>query len=333
MSKSKSIYAVVALFAIAIVIAFVLASQDKNVTAQAPMDVDEWRIVIIGSDAKLYVIDITGEETVFTSDEIVMIGAPTSVTVNSGGTRIYISSEVDRQQSDTCVIGEFVLQKENLELSRCIYILTSDSAELGAYRLRLSPDDKHLFAGIAGGSRSGTTVFDLGLNKEIRNVPAVIDGRVEFSPDGRVFAELWPAGYSEANGEAGRKNRKWPGGVVVRDLSTGDEVSRVELVENQNLSPPWGSESDKFVYVRPRKHTIEIFDRNTGEQISSLNLERKQNLRIQDRFLHVNSRLNLIAITAVDSSGGGHILGLDATSLEILYRVSIPTVPMGSSTI
>ena len=90
----------------------------------------------------------------------------------------------------------------------------------------------------------------------------------EFSPDGRMLAQICPGLSTSENGVSA-----YPGTIIIWDLETGQEIMRTRHQNNENLYPPWGASEEIFVYVRNNNvfNRLEVYDRSSGERLSAHN--------------------------------------------------------------
>ena len=148
-----------------------------------------------------------------------------------------------------------------------------------------------------------------------------LDKRVEYSPDGRMYARFTPERYSNGS-RLGLVHRS--GGVSYKNIETGEPASSFSLESYPELDfyPPWGSSDDHFVYVRTRgtDHEgsrlfgLEVYDRGTRELIASnYDFGRPG----QDHATRIPGT-NRVALTV-----GDEVIVFDGLTAEIVHRIRV----------
>ncbi len=281
---------------------------------------------VVGEDRRIYMVNLNSGELEWISRELEEIGRPSSIEINARESILYIASERDSWQWEYVPL---IAVKLN-ESAESVFQSYVDPAppklnSLGfrdvspVYSLRLSHDEEWLYTKYVNPEFAATTIVDSLTGKYVGQFDAPIAAQAEISPDGTMVADIWPSGIRIR--ESGVD--EYPGVVWVRDLETREELSRVELHNNQGLYPPWGSKDHHFIDVnfQPRQgiYQLEIYDRESGELIAMYD-DFDEAVKASPNQNHV-TRIpgkDYIAMTA-----GSEVLVFNGLTAELVKKVHV----------
>lgn len=233
-------------------------------------------VYVACEDKRVYAVDLASGEVVARSNPIEGMGRPTSVDFVAETSRLYIGSERDYAQNDYYPLvavdisdGFDVVGRYTLDPGRNV-IDPSTPNEVGAvYEVFASETSSQLYFVYASPDYSGVAaIFDMAAERIVGKTGTVVRPSMVFSADGSQRAEIWAGGSRTINGES----TVFPGGVAVRDIMTGEIISRVELEDNQGLQPPWETLSSPHLDQVGGTETYNLYDRDSGHVISTMDV-------------------------------------------------------------
>ena len=191
-------------------------------------------------DKRVYAVDLASGEVVGRSDPIEGMGRPTSVAFAAGTSRLYIGSQWNYTQegyyplvavdvSDGFdVVGRYTLDPEQDAIDPStpkyadpVFRVVASETSNQLYLMYASPD-------YGGGVAA---IFDMAAERIVGKTGTTVMPNIVFSPDGSQKAEIWASSSRTIDGVT----TEFPGGVAVRDIMTGEYISRVELDDNRGL--------------------------------------------------------------------------------------------------
>ncbi|HZF28654.1 MAG TPA: hypothetical protein VE907_06035 [Gammaproteobacteria bacterium] len=299
---------------------------------QGPRDVFAY---IACADRKVYAVNLL-DGTVLRESEVVNdIGRPTSIALAADST-LFITSERGRGQNDYYPL--IAIGLEDLDV-RGTYTLNPrgeeqlrndapDNARLAAYSVVASPNGRTLYLGLSEASGGLTTLFDAVAGKVTgrSNVP-ILPGNYYLSPYRAQVAEIWPSGSRAAEEGGASAVREWSGGVLVRDIQTGEVVSRAELMGNRGLTPPWTSEPGPYLHIKPGTTEFDAYDRGTGELIADIDLRRLTGMSPMQDVPTAIPNSTFAALAMVDEEGHGFAVVIDTSSKQVRSKTQVGPSP------
>ena len=230
-----------------------------------------WYGYVVGEDRRIYMVNLGTGDLEWTSRVLDELGDPSHVDINA--------IDINRDESILYIAsGSEVFGRG---YSPLIAVRLNDSAEtvfasrLGeqsgivsyAYNVRYISQSNLLYTGFLHDEALNTIVDPL--TGEIRGaLDIVIRKHYEVSPDGTMIAEIVPQ-RSRVTEEG---TEIVPGGILARDLRTGETILRTNLEDNRGLHPPWGKLSKNLVNVRyvnsERIFRLEVFEREGGDRLA-----------------------------------------------------------------
>ena len=181
-----------------------------------------------------------------------------------------------------------------------------------------------------GGGASA--IFDMAAERIVGKTGTIIRPNMAISPDGSQTAEIWPTTSRTIDGET----TVFSGGVVVRDIMTGDYISRVELEDNRGLQPPWEMLSSPLLYRISRTNLHNLYDRDSGQLISSLDLSELTGMSLSGEPVLIRGSSRMVAPVNIElprdaprgpSPGRGFLVVLDYVSGEIVKTIEVGPNP------
>ncbi len=289
------------------------------------------------ADRKVYGLDLEHGELLRISDSIENIGTPSTLDYYSSRALLYIGSERARMQNDyyplvaVDVSADFSVERRfTLDPSRETIDISVANDARAVYGVVISERSERIFVAHTVPNGSGvTTILDAATGDFIGESSVLIIRSTGFlSPDGLQFAYVWPSGVREREGAV----VEWSGGVAVKDIATGATVSSVELDNNRGLEPPWGASSSEFVYLSRPDNLLQVYDRESGQVISSIDIQELTDMLLSSvDLLHIanTSRvaLSMITMPSDDGSHEGFVVIVDYATGRVVHTLEVGPNP------
>lgn len=276
--------------------------------------------------------------TLSVSEPIDGIGRPTSLALDPETSRLYIGSERGFNQNDYYplvavdpnndfkLVGQYTLDPTRSGIDQSVL-----SDVYAVYRVVPSETAPgRLFLGYAHPDYGGSVaaIFDATSGEIVGKTAVPITGKSVVSPDGSLVADLYPSGSRASNGET----TEWPGAVVVRNIMSGERVSKVELEDNKGLQPPWEHLPSPFVYLSRPENTLRSYERDSGQIISSIDLSELPELGPtggEPIYLAESNRV-VLPMGGTPAAGGdprGFVVIVDVASHETVKKIEVGPHP------
>ncbi len=287
------------------------------------------------ADRKVYEFDLEHGELLRISDSIENIGTPSTLDYDSSRALLYIGTERARMQNDyyplvaVDVSADFSVERRfTLDPSREMIDISVANDARAVYGVVISEPLERLFVShsLPNGSFV-TTILDAATGDFIGESSVLIPNTPILSPDGSQFAYVWPSGAREKEGAV----VEWSGGVAVKDIATGATVSSVELDNNRGLEPPWGASSSEFVYLSRPDYILRVYDRESGQVISSIDILELTDMLLTAEPLHIANTnrvaLSMITMPSDDGSHEGFVVVVDYATGRVVHAVEVGPYP------
>ncbi|HEU4619720.1 MAG TPA: hypothetical protein VFV10_16905 [Gammaproteobacteria bacterium] len=287
------------------------------------------------ADRKVYALDLETGAVLAVSDPIEGIGRPTSIALDRETSRLYVGSERDRGQNDFYplvaldtdkpfeIVGRYTLDPNRGSIDESV--LNPNSYAL--YQVVFSAATRRLYFGYTAPGHGLSTVFDIGSGQIVGESEVGISEKSTFSPDGSKIAEIFPSGSRTRNGET----TTWAGGVVVKDIATGEAVSRTALANNRGLQPPWKKLSSPFVYLSRPDDTLQVYERDSGRLLASIDADQATGLLPTGGEPVFVDELNEVVLPMMgagsESDMKGFLVLISPTSGDILKTIEVGPRP------
>lgn len=237
---------------------------------------------------RVYQIDLLAGGNISVSDPIDWLGNPTQLAIDTNRSRLYIGSfrGKARDYYPVTVVsfqdGEFKVADRFTTNPQDVFPRDSrrrNTKPHEVYQVVVSPDGSELYL-MHGGMSQGMlgAVWDASTGKVLRELERSVLQSDIWSPDGRYVAKVLPDRERTWEGDGRKRVETFPARVEVRDVQTGKRVSLAYPENGEGLHPPWGSIKGPLVRVHGSGRTL-TYDRDTGEVVSSFNVERLTGLR------------------------------------------------------
>lgn len=286
------------------------------------------------SDKKIYELDLSSGSIVRISDAFPGLGSPSDI--DFGDSTLYIGSARGRGQNDYYPLimvdtkdGFFNIKKA-VRFDPDIGALDQHGLNKNVravYSIVLSADGDNLFVGIVGQDKFPSVLLNSTSGEVIRKLTFTLTKNNTLSPDGLLAAEIYPSGEREVVLDGKKSMKRWNGGVAIRNLESGDWVSKLELENNQGLQPPWDLASPLFLYFRGQKQELEVYDRASGMMITSIDLHKLTGLHLTHTHAVLLPDANIAAFSMIDSDQQGYIVLIDVEKEVIISKVMVGLNP------
>lgn len=277
-----------------------------------------WYGYVVGDDRRIYMVNLEKEELVWVSEELDQIGNPTEIDINREDSILYIASGpegIGERVDYAPLVAVKLSEKAELIFESWIdpSYLKGSPTESAIYYLRLSPDSDVIYAAYGNLDYQRRTILNASNAEIIGQNDIFITKGDEFSPDGKMLAQVYPGLLFPENGIPA-----YPGIIVVWDLETGEQILRTEHEGNEDLYPPWESPSDRWIHIRwdPRFdfHRYEVYDRKSGEQLAIHNFREAFEVGAPGQRSHVT---RIPGSKDVAMTLGGYIVVFDPITTRI----------------
>ena len=308
------------------------------------MSHDTWIGYVVCDDRRIYELDLTEGKLLRMSAPIVGMGGSDKTIAYADGI-VYVSALMGKVLDFDPLIAIDV--KRNFEVIG-VHRFNAPPYDPEqpydwvdtVYAHALSPDGRRLFAFMSEPYEGPAFTLDWPAGKGLAKVVVVTgpEGAVmpwdEFSPDGKHIADIRVAG--KRTGEDGDGNKilkEWNGSVSIRATS-GGPWERKELVANRGLHPPWGRIEGPLVNVPHESgtHRIDLYDRDSGERLVEIDVQRTTGLWGSDRAQMVQGT-DLIAFIATDpgaplgDSFQAYVLLMNVVSQKVITKIAVGPRP------
>lgn len=228
-----------------------------------------WYGYVVGEDRRIYMVNLATGELEWKSGEFEQIGVPTGIEINRDESILYIASRRGRWQWEYFPLIAVKLN-DQAELVFESYVDPEPQRSEGGildvnavYRMKLDTNANRLYIMYMDSEPFLRTILDPLTAEIVGRVDISILKNDEFSPDGSKVARIFP-GVSGSEGDGNVTGR-----MIVLDTKSGEELSQVDLENNQGLNPPWENHQNNFIYVRQNFREdifrLEVYDRESGE--------------------------------------------------------------------
>lgn len=313
MTRKFSMYAILLVYSLTVF--YILYSNQSHKT---------WYGYVVGENRKIYMINLDSGIVEWTSRVIEEMGKSdgevqvSSIEINSDESILYVGREASLNWRDFVPL---VAVKLNQTADIIFDIPFSYDPEIidDVMGIRLNPNGRFLYVNFLGSEPS--YILDPIDGEIIGSIDRTFPKRVEFSPDGKMIALIYPEGsYLRESGL-----------VDYEGLVSGSNLETMEgyltyLVENRGLYPPWGSTEDHFVYVRsqPRQeiYRLEVYNRESGELIAYFD-EFPESVKLEPNQRHPTHipSTDLVAMTA-----GNEVFVFNGKTAEVVKRIHVADV-------
>ena len=250
------------------------------------------------SKSRAYRVDLLTGELKGVSEPIDWLGQPWHLAYDPVHSRLYIASmhkmwsnmwpvtALWAHGGEFKVVNRFSTIRENNVLVQASAEEAPPTRSKEAYSVLVSPDGNELYVSYGGLlKRTGMLeeVWNANTGEVLRGLSASIDRKYEWSPDGNHVAVIWPSYEYEVNRDGKVTTKTWPGGVVIISTRTGDQSTLRRFEENKDLHPPWGRIDEPYIHFFPDNTSLgdlRIFDRDSGEMISRLQISQLTGLKV-----------------------------------------------------
>lgn len=290
---------------------------------------------VASADQRIYVVDIAAGKLVSRSDPIDGVGRPTSLEIDQTGSILYIGSERGPNQNDYyplvavsakddfAVVRQYTIHPDRQVIDKAV--LNPDVHAV--YRVTKSKDGDRLFLLYSAPGSGLTTEFDLESAAIVREIDVPITANSIFSSDGTLVADIYPSGSRTDDGVT----TQWPGAVLVREFATGAVISDVKLSDDKGLQSPWADLASPFVYLARRKNSLNVYDRDSGKVLSSLDLSVVTGLLPTGADPKLLDGGPYIVLTMMNSTEGveprGYVVVVDYMTGEVVFTVEVGPQP------
>ena len=279
-----------------------------------------WYGYVASCDRRVHNFNLDTGELIWTSDEFEWMGQPMGLDIDRDRSILYIASGSYLPRQDYIPVVAVILNDTfDIVFSSTLYSNSTVFPSTNGIRLNSKLDSlyvSHL------GSDALQTVLDSRTGEIIGVLDIPIFKHYEFSPEGNFLAEIFPSGSRMFGDEL----REWSGGVSTWDLRAGVKGELVELVDNQGLTPPWGSTDSLYVYARwmydESKLLLEVYDRESGELLATHDFLDTFEFATGPRQMHVT---HIPGRSDVAMSIGDSVVVFDPLTAEVKSRTIIPT--------
>lgn len=258
------------------------------------------------SDSRAYRVDLLAGELTSVSEPIKWLGQPHHLAYDPIHSRLYIASMNKKWSPPMWPItalrargGEFEVarrfptNRENNLLKKALAgeappprrMMAKPMRE--AYTVIVSPDGSELYVSYGRLSDTGMLLqaWDADTGEILRGMPSFIPRHATWSPDGNHVASIWPSHGRKINedGEVVAEANK--GGVSIINTQTGGKSLLRHLESNKGMHPPWGHIEEPLIYLfywNAGLGEVGVYDRDTGEVISQLEVHRLTGLDMGD---------------------------------------------------
>ena len=299
-------------------------------------------VYVACEDKRVYAVDLASGEVVARSNPIEGMGRPTSVVFVSETFRLYIGSQWNYPQegyyplvavdvSDGFdVVGRYTLDPEQDAIDPS----TPKYAD-PVFRVVASETANHLYLMYASLDYGGgvAAIFDMAAERIVGKTGTTVMPNIVFSPDGSQKAEIWASSSRTIDGVT----TEFPGGVAVRDIMTGEYISRVDLDGNRGLQPPWERLSSPHLDPVGRTETFRLYDRDSGSVVSTMDLNELTGMnRTQGEPVLIEGSTHMIApmhmVPSGEDSPGlwtapGFLVVFDYASGEVVKTIEVGPNP------
>ena len=307
---------------------------------------DSGTILVACDDGKVYEIATSTGEVVRTigplSDDIVL---PQAIDYSDESEILYMGGSREEREDKKSLLIAVNLGIDDWEILEKHELSSEYDASLPAHldrsgrkfspwlgQIRVSPSGEYVYVGYVGYESIGffTHVYDKGLKKTIRSLKIVVDKGAHFSRDETKISDIYPSGARTENGI----KREWPGVVFVSDLLTGEIVSKEELVDNAGLYPPWREIDYPLLYVRRNPDLLEMYNREKGDLIYSINTKEKYGLYIVHEYPLFISAHNVFVVVMMSydqeqeqEQEEFYVVALDSHDLSVKFKTKVGKNP------
>lgn len=288
-----------------------------------------WYGYVVAEDLRVYMLNLTTGKIEWVSEEYKQMGGrPTNLEINREHSILYVGSDRGRWRwTYVPLIGIKLESGAPVVFESYVTPVTMTSSGLSnvspVYYMILDSNSNSLYVVHIDGNLVSRKIVDP-LTGELTGELDVSVRKVdEFSPDGLMVAQITP-GRIRLSGDGATEVK---GQVIVWDTRTGEEISRIELEDNQGLNPPWGKLNNNLVYIRDvwREDLLEleVHDRTTGKLLAKHDL---RNLFGVDVELRQDYATQIPGEDEVAMSIGDSVIVFDPITAEVKNRIRIGDV-------
>jgi len=330
MSRKSAV--ILSIAALVLLVSWLLFSQHQR-TDVDPSAVGSGLGYVATADRKVHAVDLRRGVVVRQSAPIADMGQPTAIAYVVAESLLFVASARGRGQNDYYplvavrpdvefqVAGTYTPGGEALQTS------APNPNRSAIYTVVASPDARTLYLGLAQSGAPPTTLFDRASGAIVGRSSVPILPENYISPDGTRVAEVWPSGNRTVDEGGQRVLREWPAGVLVREIATGNVVSRHDLAGGQSLQPPWFVLSTPYVYIKPGTTELSVYNRATGEVTAGVDLQSLTGMTPVQATPIVVPDSGLVALSMVDSGGRGFVVVVDVAAERVSSRIEVGPMP------
>jgi hypothetical protein len=323
---NKKAATILSLAALAVVAIWLILSRRQEIEADGTL------AYVASADKKVYALDLRRGLVVRASAPLDEMGRPTSIAYVAAEPMLLVASERGRGENDYSPLVA-IRPGPDLVLARTYTVgaggeLRRDAPNTSRhaiYTVVAAQDGRTLYLGLAEPNGQLTTLFDTATGAITGRSSVHIGAGSYISPDGTQVADIWPSGSRTVDAGGQPAVQEWPGGVVVRDIATGNVVSRTDLRDNQGLHPPWSVVAGPYLYIKPGTTELRVYDRVTGNVDAMIELRALTNMTPTQPVPMAVPDSTLAALSMVDADGRGFVTVIDLASRQV--KSSIPVGP------